>query len=832
MIDPRRPDYTDIPAGPRRPRFDYAPAGERAPEPLATVLTPFFNAGERFRETARSVMAQSLQAFEWIIVNDASTDPVSLAVLDEFRTLDPRVRVIDLPANSGPGAARNAGFAAARTEYVYQLDADDLIEPTTVEKCFWFLLRHPEYAFVHTYEVGFGAQSYLWTHGFHTPQMFLNECPVGSHTVMVRRSAHAAVGGYDESIRGGMEDWEFFVRAADRGHWGATMPEFLAWYRRRNDHGEHWADWDGADRQKAFHDGLKAKYPELYSGKKAFPQIATRWHTAFEQVARELPAAAPLGKLRPRLLIVAPWLRMGGADKFNLDLLDQLGRLGWEVTIACTVRAAHTWLPEFSARTPDIFLLHHFLRPVDHPLFVRHLIESRRPDVVMVSNSELGYMALPYLRSVCPGPAYVDYVHMEEGYWKNGGYARYSVGAHEQLDLTMVTSEHLKRWMVERGADGERVDVRYINVDPEQWKPDPELRARVRAELGVADDVPLVLFAGRLTAQKQPRVLGATFKELSARGEKFLAVIAGDGEDRAYLEKFVRDNHLGECVRLLGEASSARVRELMGAADIFFLPSLWEGIALVLFEAMAAGVAFVGANVGGQAEVCGKDEGVLIERSGGVEGEAARYADELGALLRDPERRERLGRAAMERIRGSFTLDAMGDGVAASLRRAIDLAERRPRTVLGAGFGHESADRAVEFIRVSELCDWLWAERERARAAPQPAAASSIEARPASVPIPSPAHSGVFEELMRIEGSRTYRLVQTAKRSVPYRAFARLRFGADWRLIEPAEDPVARLARIKNSRAYRLIEAFKRTMLYDAYARRRYGPDWKRSSHA
>ena len=52
---------------------------------------------------------------------------ITFPCFDGFRALDPRVRVIDLAANSGPSAARNAGFAAASTDYIYQVDADDLI---------------------------------------------------------------------------------------------------------------------------------------------------------------------------------------------------------------------------------------------------------------------------------------------------------------------------------------------------------------------------------------------------------------------------------------------------------------------------------------------------------------------------------------------------------------------------------------------------------------------------------------------------------------------------------------------------------------------------------
>jgi glycosyltransferase involved in cell wall biosynthesis len=129
MIDPQRPDYASTPASDDRAVFAYAAADARR-DPVLTIVTPFFNTGALFHQTARSVMRQSLQQWEWLIVNDASTDADALQVLLQYRNSDSRIRVIDLPANGGPSRARNVGFAQAQTPYVLQLDSDNLLEPT------------------------------------------------------------------------------------------------------------------------------------------------------------------------------------------------------------------------------------------------------------------------------------------------------------------------------------------------------------------------------------------------------------------------------------------------------------------------------------------------------------------------------------------------------------------------------------------------------------------------------------------------------------------------------------------------------------------------------
>src|SRR6266852_2104918 len=144
MIDPASSDYTNTPASPHRPRFGYA-TDDASALPCVAIVTPFYNTGPVFHETAASVLQQSLQQWEWLIVNDGSTDPESLALLEEYRHRDPRIRVIDHGVNQGLSAARNTGFRVARSPYVVQLDSDDLLEPTAVEKWVWYLESYPEF---------------------------------------------------------------------------------------------------------------------------------------------------------------------------------------------------------------------------------------------------------------------------------------------------------------------------------------------------------------------------------------------------------------------------------------------------------------------------------------------------------------------------------------------------------------------------------------------------------------------------------------------------------------------------------------------------------------
>jgi hypothetical protein len=133
------------------------------------------------------------------------------------------------------------------------------------------------------------------------------------------------------------------------------------------------------------------------------PNILPRHHAQWETAPEQLPFANLLQKDKRRLLFIVPFLTVGGADKFNLDFTRLLTQEhDYEITIVTTIPGDHSWMPRFAVHTPDIFPLHTFLRLPDYPRFIEYLIRSRQPETVMISNSDLGYQMLPWLRSRCP----------------------------------------------------------------------------------------------------------------------------------------------------------------------------------------------------------------------------------------------------------------------------------------------------------------------------------------------------------------------------------------------------------------------------------------------
>ncbi len=690
-------EFTCPPGHPSRPIFDYHPTSIQT-EPVVSIITAYYNAPPVFVETEAAVFGQSLQQWEWVIVDDNSTDELSLEMLTRVQARDPRVRVLRTAQNIGPGAARNLALEQSRGRYVFFLDADDLIEPTTLEELAWFLESYPEFAFAKGSTTSFEGQTYHATVNFEAGSLFLEKNPVTIMT-LVRREALLKVGGFDASLVQGLEDWDLWLRLADHGYWGHGVPEFLDWYRRRPDHGDRWQSWNEQG-LRAMHATLRQRYPRLF--REGIPTRAPRPLLPYADLPEALPFANSLKKDAPRLLLIAPWMAMGGADLFNLNFLAQWRARGYQCSVVTIFDYNYAWYREYTRLTPDIFILPYFLHPTDYPRFLDYLIASRHFDIVMVSNSELGYKLLPYLRARHPSVTYVDYAHMEETYWNNGGYPRMGVAYQSVLDMNVVSSHHVKEWMEQRGANGEQIEVAYTNIDAERLHPDPELRTKTRAVLGIDQETPVLIYAGRICAQKQPRVFARVMRELAAAGHHFVCLVLGDGEDRRWLARYVRRYRLGRYVRLLGAVDNARMREFLAAADIFFLPSQMEGIALAIYEAMAMGLAIVGADVGGQKELVTPECGFLIQR-GSVEDEVHRYAAVLTDLLARPEARRTMGFAARERIMQHFTLPQMGERMVDLLQRAQQRHISCPKPEVSLGLSREYTILALEEKRLFDF---------------------------------------------------------------------------------------------------------------------------------
>lgn len=405
-----------------------------------------------------------------------------------------------------------------------------------------------------------------------------------------------------------------------------------------------------------------------------------------------------------RVMLIVPWMRLGGADRFNLSLVKELAARGVAVTVCATLAGEHPWQPEFARYTPDVHLLPQAARMEHYPRYLAQLIDARGIELVVITHAMLGYALLPYLRAVCPRAALVDYNHMVATVWRSGGYARLGASCQPYLDLNIVSSEQVKGWMVAQGADPARIEVCYTNLDTETWDPRRFDRAALRQQLNLRADQPVVIFPARLEPQKRPRVLAEVLRRLRQRGVPFQCLVAGDGSQTRWLKRFLVRHQLEACVRLLGPVAPDRMPELMAVSDVLLLPSRDEGIALTLFEAMAMGVVAVSADVGGQRELVTTETGFLIPHG---RGEVAAYVSVLERLFASPALRAELGQAARARVCQHFTSAQMAERMLALFGQARQLARSAPRAPVDLAEGEVVAQRAIANVQLDRLQEQL-----------------------------------------------------------------------------------------------------------------------------
>ncbi|HUJ91575.1 MAG TPA: glycosyltransferase family 4 protein [Gaiellaceae bacterium] len=194
-------------------------------------------------------------------------------------------------------------------------------------------------------------------------------------------------------------------------------------------------------------------------------------------------------------------------------------------------------------------------------------------------------------------------------------------------------SAYLRELAVGWGVPAERVSV-LPNPAPLL----PELRPREELRAGFGFDGPTLAFAGRLTAQKS---LGVALEAVAAVDGVALA-IAGEGDERAPLERRAAELGLDARVRFLGALPRERVLELFSGADASILSSSWENFPHTVVEALAVGTPVIATTIGGVAEIVHDGENGLLVPAG----DAAALAGAVRRFFGDAELRERLRAAA------------------------------------------------------------------------------------------------------------------------------------------------------------------------------------------
>lgn len=209
--------------------------------PLVSVIIPAYNAEALITKTLESVLRQTYQHIEVLVVDDGSCDRTP-NIVKEFAQRDCRVHLLQ-QANAGVAAARNLGIQHARGEFIAPIDADDIWYPQNVERqvqCFLESsstvgLVYSWSAFIDEADVPTGGFCAFCIQGNIFLTLLCFNFLGNASATMIRRSCLEKVGTYSTELRSrnaqGCEDWDLYLRLAEHYQFG-VVPEFLVGYRK------------------------------------------------------------------------------------------------------------------------------------------------------------------------------------------------------------------------------------------------------------------------------------------------------------------------------------------------------------------------------------------------------------------------------------------------------------------------------------------------------------------------------------------------------------------------------------------------------------------------
>ncbi len=194
-----------------------------------SIIIPCFNDTDYIQQSVQSAFDQTFENKEIIVVDDGSNEETK-AVL---KTLEPKITLLITQENKGPSAARNTGIANATGEFILVLDSDDYFETSFCEKAIEIFQKDSNIKMVTCYA------RWFWNNinfqifkpaGGELKNFLLSNSSLG--TIFLKKN-WKEVGGYDEMMVNGFEDWEFYIRLHSNGGKTEVIPEVLFHYRKK-----------------------------------------------------------------------------------------------------------------------------------------------------------------------------------------------------------------------------------------------------------------------------------------------------------------------------------------------------------------------------------------------------------------------------------------------------------------------------------------------------------------------------------------------------------------------------------------------------------------------
>jgi glycosyltransferase involved in cell wall biosynthesis len=348
------------------------------------------------------------------------------------------------------------------------------------------------------------------------------------------------------------------------------------------------------------------------------------------------------------VLYLAPWVGYGGSDKNTIDWFRWLDQERFAPYLITTQPSENPLLREVEPYAEEVWVLPELMAANSMPEFILDFVRTRGIRAIHLMNSKLGFDLLPELAALPEPPAVVVQMHAEEV--DRSGYVRYvSTRLRDHVDCFSLSNEHVAAALREYGVPEEKIRVIYTGADA-GGEFDP---ATVEAVVERPDERLQILFAARLVDQKDPLLMVEVAAALRDEGAAFRINVVGEGDLEDQVRARIAAHGLEEEIVLHGPAPG--LRGWYPANDALLLTSTFEGIPVVLFEAMAMGLPIVTPGLPAISEMLGaEEEGVVLPRDS-----VAGYVEPLARLARDRAHLAARGAAMRERALGQFSVQQM-----------------------------------------------------------------------------------------------------------------------------------------------------------------------------
>ena len=640
-------------------------------EPIISIITPYYNTNKYIDTTVNSVLNQTFPYFEWIIVDDGSTNQEDIEKLERIKESDERIRIFH-KENEGPAAARDFGAekVSESSKYLVFLDSDDLITSTYLECAYWTLETNKEASWAYTDTINFDGQKYTWSKWYNPIKMMEDNILV--MTAMIRKEAFFEVNGFEIRDKNVYEDWCLWLKMIRKGMYPVRMNFFGFWYRKKPKEESELQQSNEGNRQKAI-SYVKKITDEIEDDRKRginlikkaiqYPKEDYNWEEIIEEY-KEIKVPKKKEDGRTNVLLIIPWMTLGGADKFNLDIVKRSDKSKYKFTIISTEPNENDWKQEFEEYA-DVYDLTTFLDRKYWISFINYIIEKNQIDIIFNTNSTFGYSILPYLKVKHPQLPIMDYIHMEEWYNRNGGFSRDSSRISSFIDKTYVCNKNSERILIEYfKRKPEDVSTIYIGVDEKIYNPKLFDKEEILKEKKIDNNGKYIIsYICRIAEQKRPFLLLEIIEKLKKERNDFLILIVGDGPLLRQMKKQAKKKNIYENMLFLGKVKDTE--KIYAISDMTINCSIKEGLALTAYESLSMGVPVISCDVGGQKELINEEVGVIVpclQKEKDIfdynykEEEIIPYVEGINKILNNLDKYKKNTR---QRILNGFTIDNM-----------------------------------------------------------------------------------------------------------------------------------------------------------------------------